>query len=42
MNSMIVNLTKNMFLLEVQKIEPINWDWYRVLHAAQSKLPPKA
>ena len=40
-NSMIVNLTKNKFFQQVQKIELISWEWFRILHASQGKLAPK-
>ena len=34
---MIVNLTKNRFLQQVQKIELINWEWTGIHYAAQRK-----
>ena len=38
---MIVNLTKNRLLQQVQKIELLNWDWFGILYAIQRKLLPK-
>ena len=36
---MIINLTENRFLQLVQKIELINWDWFRIHYVAQRKSP---
>ena len=38
---MIVNLTENRFLQQVQKIELINWDWPGIHYAIQRKLVSK-
>ena len=34
---MIVNLTENRFLQQVQKIRLLNWDWLEIHYAAQRK-----
>ena len=40
-DSMIVNLTENRFLQQVQKIEFINWDLFGIYYAARRKLLSK-